>query len=911
MPNDPVTLATRAFNTPLLLDPAKAAVIARALGPRFLQLGAGVPVDVEGFDGEISARHSERRPKAGSLLSDGVYRFQKDRGGAYPVIGGVAIITVTGTLVRRGSYVGESSGTTSYEGISAQVRAAAEDPQVRAIALEIDSFGGEAAGIFDLAQQLRAARELKPMRAFIADYALSAGYAIASQADHITVPPYGEAGSIGVVMMHADFEGHLEKEGVKVTLIHSGAHKVDGNPFQALPESVRDDLQKRGDRMWGGFAELVALGRRGKLTVKTALATEAAVFEGAEAVRQNLADEVSEARVAFEAFVEEMNSAAVTAAPAAMPGSAHGGQSVRVSVDATAPKFSREDIQAVLEGVQFEMSRPFGIPPRSIEFSSSHEAGVDEDGVDTIEVPVLQQVPAQEFAAALTQSLRDHGYPGASVALIESSPGCKTGAEAPQPKETDMPQEDVTKPGADKQTGTETQASGTTPTPSGSQQAQPSAADAMQAERERVSKISAKAAKAGVPASLTQKLIDDGTPLAEAYEQILDAKAERASDGGEIRNTAGGARVTGDARDRTREGMTAALLLKAGMEGGESNEFTSMSLREMARHSLGVQNIAIPVGGVMAMAGAAFAPAAASGGMHSTSDFATILADVANKAMLKGFMEAEETFERFTSTGTMSDFKAVKRVGLDAFPSLLEVAEGAEFKHGTLGDHGETAMLATYGRLFAITRQTIINDDLDAFTRVPGRMGRAARRTVGDLVFAVLSANAALSDGTALFHADHGNLASSGAGPSEATINAAITAMSTQKDRGGKANLNISPKFLLAPPSWRSATLQALNSEYAPDDTDKQGTAKQPRAYNTVRDAAEPIFDARIEGKEWYALGDPNMHDTIEVGYLDGISTPFMDQQDGWTVDGTEYKVRIDATATALGYQALYKNPGE
>jgi hypothetical protein len=167
-----------------------------------------------------------------------------------------------------------------------------------------------------------------------------------------------------------------------------------------------------------------------------------------------------------------------------------------------------------------------------------------------------------------------------------------------------------------------------------------------------------------------------------------------------------------------------------------------------------------------------------------------------------------------------------------------------------------------------------------------------------------------MSDGTALFHADHGNLAGSGAAPSEATINAAITAMATQTDRAGNSKLNIAPKFLIAPPSQRSAVLQALNSEHAPDDTSKVGTAKQPRAYNTVRDAAEPLFDARLDGTSWFMTADPMQYDTIEVGYLDGQSTPYLDQQDGWTVDGTEFKVRIDAAATALAYQAMYKNAG-
>jgi len=421
--------------------------------------------------------------------------------------------------------------------------------------------------------------------------------------------------------------------------------------------------------------------------------------------------------------------------------------------------------------------------------------------------------------------------------------------------------------------------------------------------------VLSKCEKAGVSMADARGMIEAGLSREAVLERIVDAKASRADDGGDIR-AAGRAVVTGDARDRAREGMTLALLAKANMPGGQRNEFSGMTLREMARESLKVQGVD-PSGGTMQFAGAVFAPAMASGGMHSTSDFTNILVNVADKAMLRGFTEAEETYDLFTSVGTMSDFKPTKRVGLDSFPSLSKVEEGAEFTYGTMGDHAETAVLATYGKLFAITRQTIINDDLAAFTSVPMRMGRAARRTVGDLVYAILTGNPNMSDGVPLFHADHGNLAAAAFGPSEAAINAGITAMMTQTDRSENASaLNIMPRYLIAPPKWRSAVMQSLNSEYAPDDTDKLGTDKMGRAYNTVQGAAEPIFDARLTGDAWFMAADPAAHDVIEVGYLDGNAAPFLEQQDGWSVDGTEFKVRIDACATALAYQTLYKNAG-
>lgn len=829
---DPMSLATRVFDTPLLLAPAKAAVIAEGLGARLLGLGTGAEISVTGSHDTPGDHH--RTPHAASLLGDEVHHSLRKRGGGYSVIGGVAVIPVTGSLVRRGAYLGESSGVTSYEGLSAQIRTAGSDPEVTALALEIDSFGGEAAGMFELAADIRAVRAQKPVHAFLADNALSAGYGIASAADRIVIPEFGSAGSIGVMCMHADVSRQLDQSGVKITLIHAGAKKVEGHPFAPLPEDLRASMQQDMELMWQRFAQAVAEGRKGRVSAESILRLEAGVFRGEEAVRLGLADEVSDARTAFTDLVSRGRAAA----------------------------------QGAVQGTAL---------------SHSQQAGSD------------LAPPVAAVAAAAPASFGA----GAQVPAQFGGNGPHVhGGHASRIQESMMANAPTT------QDGQTTHAP-----PAASNTAPDAAADAVRAERERASKISAKVAAAGLSASFAQSLIDNDVPLADAYEQILDKKAETASDGGDIRNTGPVSSIVADGRDRVRAGVTAGLLQRVNMQGGEHNEFTGMTLREMARTVLSAQGGSVPRGGVQALASAAFMPASA-GAMHTTSDFGNILADVANKAMLKGFEESPEIIDRFTSVGTMTDFKPTKRVGLDAFPNLDKVAEGAEFKYGTMGDHAETAILATYGKLFAITRQTIINDDLDAFTKVPAKMGRAARRTVADLVFAVLTKNARMSDGKALFHADHGNLAQVAGLPSEATLNAAITAMAEQTERGGHAKLNIPAKFLLAPPKYRSAALRTLNSEYTPDETGKTGGAAMPAAYNTVRNAAEPLFDARL-GDAWFMLADAGLYDVIEIGYLDGINAPFMDQQDGWSVDGTEFKVRIDATATALAWQGMYMNAGK
>ncbi|AJA26938.1 peptidase [Escherichia coli O157:H7 str. SS52] len=197
------------------------------------------------------------------------------------------------------------------------------------------------------------------------------------------------------------------------------------------------------------------------------------------------------------------------------------------------------------------------------------------------------------------------------------------------------------------------------------------------------------------------------------------------------------------------------MLARAGFENVEKdNAYNGMTLREWARMSLTERGIGVASYNPMQMVGLALT--------HSTSDFGNILLDVSNKGLIQGWEESEETFQKWTRKGRLSDFKTAYRVGMGGFGSLRQVREGAEYKYITTSDRKETIALATYGEIFSITRQAIINDDLNMLVDVPMKMGRAAKATIGDLVYKVLTDNPKLSDGKALFHADHKNIATGG-----------------------------------------------------------------------------------------------------------------------------------------------------
>lgn len=351
------------------------------------------------------------------------------------------------------------------------------------------------------------------------------------------------------------------------------------------------------------------------------------------------------------------------------------------------------------------------------------------------------------------------------------------------------------------------------------------------------------------------------------------------------------------------DSIRSSLMSRVGhAEAEASNGFNNMSLRELARASLTERGVLVNTLAPMQMVGLAFT--------HGSSDFGQILLDIAGKSVLKGWEESDETFPRWTRKGRLSDFKTVSRVGLGEFPSLREVRPGAEYKHITLGDKGERIQLATFGELFGINRQAIINDDLSLLSSIPYKMGQAARATIGDLVYAILTKQSKLSDGKPLFDAARYNLGTGkGSALSLESLSAGKSAMALQKvdvKGGTPRTLNIRPAYVLTPIALEDKARQIIASESVQTAGMNSGVA------NPLRNFAEVIGEPRLDDASstaWY-LAAKQGSDTIEVAYLDGIEAPYVEQQEGFTSDGVMTKVRIDAGVAPLDYRGLYKSNG-
>lgn len=291
-------IAARILNQPLLILPTKLGVIAQVLAGRI-----GLETDQPEFGLEPAARPA---PLSSRFVGS---RSDADSGKGLPYVrtdAGAALITVTGSLVNRGAWIGASSGLTSYEGIAAQIRAAVVDPKVNELVFDLATGGGEATGAFELASLVRAAGESKPTTAFINGMAASAGYMIASGAKRIVSIPSGLSGSIGVVMMHADYSRALDRAGITPTLIYSGSHKVEGNPYEPLSAETKARLTAEVDAMREDFVQAVAAGRGTRMSADAARATEAGLFTAKEAKDLGLVDEIA----TFDALYDAMNRSA-------------------------------------------------------------------------------------------------------------------------------------------------------------------------------------------------------------------------------------------------------------------------------------------------------------------------------------------------------------------------------------------------------------------------------------------------------------------------------------------------------------------------------------------------------------------------------------------------------------------------
>lgn len=325
-----------------------------------------------------------------------------------------------------------------------------------------------------------------------------------------------------------------------------------------------------------------------------------------------------------------------------------------------------------------------------------------------------------------------------------------------------------------------------------------------------------------------------------------------------------------------------------------ARELASMSLVDMAKRSVELSGKSTIHMNKQQILAEAFS--------HTTADFSQVLSNTAGKALRDAYEEANESHMIWTGEAEVPDFKDQSLVQLSEAPDLEKVAEGAEYKHGSFSDAGMTFSIEKYGKIFTMTYEAMINDDLQAFTRLPRMFGVSARRKECDLVYATLTSNPKLADNKALFHVDHKNIYTA-AGLSVSSLSGVRAMMRKQRGLSSKAPLNLQPRYLIVPAVMESLAEQLLASMVDPSKNNDTPNLQFIRSL-------ELVVDSRLDEvseTDWYVAASPNQVDTITRAYLAGAARPYYETREGWEVDGWAVKCRMEFAAVPVDYRGLVK----
>lgn len=439
------------------------------------------------------------------------------------------------------------------------------------------------------------------------------------------------------------------------------------------------------------------------------------------------------------------------------------------------------------------------------------------------------------------------------------------------------------------------------------------AAQALAADRERRAAIQARftrhLAMAGVPALLDACLDDAACQPEAAGLKLLDHIGAAATP----INGALGIAPGEDEQDKHHRAASDALLARAGVHRLRAagvpdlnidltgNPCRGQTLMDLARASVRRRGQDPDGMDKRAIVAAAF---------QTTDDFPLLLESVMHKSLQRAYAVAALTWQRFCSTGQVSDFRAHTRYRVGSIGNLDALNEHGEFTRKAIPD-GEKATITagTRGNIIAITREVVINDDLGALTSQAMMLGRASARTVESAVYARLAENSGagptMQDGQPLFHASHSNIAATAGAPAVAIIEAMRVQMASQMDIGANDYLDVRPAVWLGPLSLGGTAREVLGAEYNDEASKNQ---KRP---NIVRGLVDDIVDTpRLSGTAWYLFANPVDAPVLEVAFLDGVQEPYLETRGGWDVDGAEMKVRLDFGTAGIDYRGAVRNAG-
>lgn len=461
-------------------------------------------------------------------------------------------------------------------------------------------------------------------------------------------------------------------------------------------------------------------------------------------------------------------------------------------------------------------------------------------------------------------------------------------------------------------------------------------ARALRTDAKRRKEIQSLCAVHKIERSFADQLCDDGVDLNTAREKVLQRMATKP-----VGQTTDRVTMTESADDKTfaaaRDGLIMRTLKQSGSRQIVQNpaaghqDFVNMKLSRMAefyaeKMGCDVRRMAPKDIALVAMGhpGTCNRFRIQRDAYHTTGSFSSLMLDAANKTLLAAYDEAPYTWEMWArNAGTTSDFKNLNRIRFSEMGSPEMVPEGKEYPESSMSDSREVYKVNKYGNMFTVTWETVVNDDLDAISRIPAMQGAACRRLQNQAVYGVLTGNPTMGDTGALFNATaqttaggHANLATGAGAPSVTTLNTAFISMMTKKGLRSDVILNIQPAFLIVPAAISATALQLIGSIADPSAGGSSTTGNSntkniygPNGDRPLKVIVEPLLDAS-SSTAWYLAANNSQVDTVELTFLEGEQSPVLENEWDFEKDVYKYKVRQTFGVAPIDYRGMYKHAG-
>lgn len=381
-----------------------------------------------------------------------------------------------------------------------------------------------------------------------------------------------------------------------------------------------------------------------------------------------------------------------------------------------------------------------------------------------------------------------------------------------------------------------------------------------------------------------------------------------------------GARMSesGSDEDNFRAAASDAMLLRSGIRTANpaagAEQMRGLSLRDLAIECMAREGLGTTAS-LMRMSKDDLWGMAQRQFFNPTAAFPAILDNTIRKAIVQRYQAVPTTFQLWTTKGSVTDFKPTKdhEYLAGGAGEFLPVGEGGELKHDTpKTDLLPQRKISTYGRQFSMTREAFVNDDIGFITQVPGMYAASAKRTINKQVYSILYSNPTIFDDKALFHADHGNLVTSGAAPSIENIQGMILKMMSQTDPFGDS-ITVQPRFIVVPVGYGFTLAQILQTAQIEVDGIGSHTANALYQYRNQLQVIEDGTLNTLAGTgavPWFVIADPSYARCIQVDYLNGQETPTIRRMETPGQLGYVWDIWLDWGVTVVDYRGAVKNPG-